>query len=761
MTIPRRTHRDARAADTSPATSRSIHPSICRFCPACCGILVEVEGGRAVRVTGDRDDPVYRGFTCPKGRQLPAQHAHPDRLLHPMKRAGEGSHRPIPSERALDEIAARIAAIAARHGPRSVALYVGTLAGSHPTASAAAVGWLLALGSPMVFTAATIDQPGKSIANALHGRWLAGPYLFDEADAWLLVGANPLVSMSGGLSPANPARRLRDAWRRGMELIVIDPRRTETVRFASAHLQPRPGNDPLLLASMLHVILREGLEDRAFLDENATGLEPLAAAVAPFDPATAAARAGVAADDLVRAARAFARARRACAVAGTGPNMSGHGNLTEYLLLCLLTVCGHWRRAGEALPNPGVLATPATPRAEPSPPRPAWGFGERLRVRGLGQAASGLPTAALAEEILLEGEGQVRALVCVGGNPAVSWPDQRRAVEALRSLELLVTIDVEMSATARLAHYVIAPRLSLEVPGFSLPLEGYEQFYLATGHAEPYARYTPAVVEPPPGADVLEEWEVFYGLARRMGLGLRLVAPRAEVGVLRDRRRSIELDMERKPTTDEIYERMARGSRVPLAEVKRHPHGLLAPGEAVIVAPRRPGCDARLELGDAAMLAELAGLTAAPARSTPAGDGLPFRLVSRRMAQVYNSSGHRLEALHGGRASNPAYLHPADLDALGVREGDVVRIASAHGSIRARAARDPGLRRGIVSIAHCFGGLPGETGEDGEDAARGGANTGRLLRCDAHFDPHTGIPLMSGVPVSVEPESGAARSARG
>ena len=152
------------------------------------------------------------------------------------------------------EIAAEITSIVERHGPRSVAIYIGTQAGINPPSSNFAVSWLLALGSRMIFTAATIDQPGKSIASALHGRWLAGAYLFDEADAWMMVGANPVVSMAGGLSPVNPAQRIKTAKKRGLKLIVIDPRCTETAKSAAIHLQPLPGEDPVLLGSMLHVI---------------------------------------------------------------------------------------------------------------------------------------------------------------------------------------------------------------------------------------------------------------------------------------------------------------------------------------------------------------------------------------------------------------------------------------------------------------------------------------------------------------------------
>ena len=293
------------------------HPSICRFCHANCGILVDVEAGRPTRVRGDRANPAYHGFTCAKGRSLPDQHAQPDRLLSSRKREAGGHYSEISSEKAMDEIARRVREIVDAHGPRSVALYPGTYSGPHPASIPAGVGWMLGLGSKMVFTSAAIDQPGKHVANAIHGRWLGGSDVFDESDVWMLVGNNPLISMSGGIPPSNPGRRLREAKARGLQLIVIDPRRTEVARFADVYLQPRAGEDPTVLAAMLHVILREALHDDTFCTANVGGLEALAERVADFTPEYAAARAGLEADEIVHAAHVFAGRGRG-AERGTG-----------------------------------------------------------------------------------------------------------------------------------------------------------------------------------------------------------------------------------------------------------------------------------------------------------------------------------------------------------------------------------------------------------------------------------------------------------
>ena len=724
-------------------------PSICRFCHANCGILVEVEDGRPVRVSGDPENPAYRGFTCAKGRRLPEQHAHPQRLLQSQKCTGsdgDPSFEDISSERAMDEIAERVSTLVRDHGPRSVAIYVGTYSGPHAAAIPFSVGWLIALGSKMVFTASTIDQPGKHIANAIHGRWLGGSHVFDDSDVWMLVGNNPLISMSGGIPPADPGRRLREAKKRGMKLIVIDPRKTEVARFADVYLQPRAGEDPTLLAAMLHVVIRENLHDESFVREHVQNFEALAEAVESYTPEYAATRCGIDKSDIENAARTFASGTRGCGVAGTGPNMAPHGNLTEYLLLSLNTVCGRWRRAGEAVANPGALLPRATPKAQALEPRPGWGVGETLRSRELGNSAAGLPTAALADEILFEGEDRIRALICVGSNPMAAWPDQRKTFEAMNQLELLVSLDVKMSATAKLADYVIAPKLSLETPGVSVSSEAIEQTYVAMGYSEPYAQYSPAIVEPPAGSDVIEEWEFFYGLAQRMGLPLTLYPVRAETGVLRERRSAVVVDMEKKPSTDEVFDALMAGSRVSLDELKQHPHGAIFDDETIHVAPADADNKNRLDVGNDTMLAELAAIRA-PAE-TRDNSRRPFRLISRRMPNVYNSSGRDIDALTRGKSFNPAYLHPDDLSELGATRGDLIRIESDHAAILGIAEPAPELRRGNISMAHCFGDIP-EDPAQARQLRRVGSNTGRLVNNERDFDPYTGIPRMSAIPVSI------------
>jgi anaerobic selenocysteine-containing dehydrogenase len=723
------------------AVSRETRPSFCRFCFNACAMLVDLEDGRPVAVRGDKSNPIYQGYFCVKGQQLIEAQRHPERLLHSQKRSADGRYAPIASARAFDEIAQKLAQIRERHGPRAIALYSGTFSTANPASGAVATAWMKALGSRMAFNSNTIDQPGKALAQALHGMWMAPFQDFATSRVALLVGINPLVAMSGGIPQGNPGRFLSDALARGMQLVVIDPRRTETARRATLHLQPRPGHDAAIIAALLHTILREELHDAAFCAENVSGLARLRDEVEAFSPERVAARADVPAASLVLAARIFARAGRGVATAGTGPNMSGHGTLLEYLLLGLNTVCGRWLRAGERVANPGAVVPQFPAVAQAMNPWPAWGFGEKLRVRGFTNTAAGMPTTTLADEILLDGEGQVRALVNLGGNPVAAWPDQLKTIAAMKKLELLVQIDIKMSATAKLAHYVIAPKHSLEMPGFTLNQDYLALYGVGFGYPEAYGQYTPAITAPPPGSDVVEEWEFFYETAKRIGLSLQL----RQMGLVGPARgEPVPLDMETKPTTDEIFAILMRDARISFDELRRHPHGALFPDPPVFVAARQEGWQGRLEVGSPEMMEELARIAAAPVASELAD--YPLRLISRRMMTAYNSSARDLPALRAKWPYNPAFMHPDELERRGIAPGDVIEIRSDHARILGVAEADATVRPGLVSMSHSFGDAP----ESDADVRAIGANTGRLTSVERDYDRFSGLPRMSNIPVQIQ-----------
>jgi len=385
--------------------------------------------------------------------------------------------------------------------------------------------------------------------------------------------------------------------------------------------------------------------------------------------------------------------------------------------------------------NAGVLGAAHTPRAEAGDPFNFWEGVEQPRVRGLRALNFQQPTAALADEILTPGQGQIRALICNGGNPAVAFPNQGKVVRALKSLELLVVLDVIMSPTARLADYVFGCKLSLEKPDYSRHLEWY--------FPDAFAQYTPAFIRP--DCDVIEEWEFFWGMAHRMRVPLTL--GRAPLGPPVAGR---PVDIDRKPTIEQLMEIEAADARVPLARVRQYPSGHIFEDARVRVAPRDPASAGRFDLAPQAFIDDLRAVLAEgviDGGGYRAGESFGYRLISRRMREVFNSTGVHLTALNGKGPGNPAYMNPEDMRAGGLKNGDLVRIESSNGAITAVARADSGLRRGVVSMAHSWGDLP-----EGEDAASHpslGGCTNRLIADDADFEPLVGQCRQSAIPVNV------------
>lgn len=729
-------------------STQTTRPGICRICSAHCGVLATVTDGKLTKVTGDPDNPMFRGYTCAKGRALPEIHNSASRLLHSQKRQLDGHHTPIEAQVAMDEIAAHLQRLIAAHGPRSVALYLGTNGLPYPASALMANAFIRGIGSPMFFTANTIDQPGKQIALAAHGHWLGGDVDFHEADSWMLIGTNPLVSKAIGIPGQNPGQGLRSALARGMKLIVIDPRRSQTAARAAIHLQPRPGEDVAIVAGIINFVISEGLCDTEFLAQNVTGFDELAEAVQDFTPEYVAARADVPVAALIDAARLFAThgTRGGMVNAGTGANFAGHGSLLEYLCLCLTTICGRWQRAGQRVVRPNTLMPAFTAKAQAHPPYEGWGYGERLRVRGLTDTVAGMPTAALADEILLEGPGQVKALICIGGNPMVAWPDQRKTLRALESLDLLVTLDTEMSLTSRLAHYVIAPKMQMETPAMTMGSELIKYYTSGTGIPAAYGQYVPRLSEPPEGSDLTEEWQFFLGLAQRMELDLWFVNFFGGGGghFMESPPVVINMNGDTSLTTEELFAQMCATSRVPLDEVAAHPHGQIFDVDDV-VAERDADCEARLDVGNAVLLGELAEVPAENVSTGQTDTAFPFRLIPRRHGNFMNSSGTNLAALNRGKPYNPAYMHPTAMAALGLQSGDLVTVTSPHDCIPSVVEADETLRRDVIAMHHAFGGLPSE---DGEVLSRG-SNVGRLVPTDTDYESITGLPRQGNIPVRV------------
>ena len=704
------------------------HKTFCRFCHAYCAIEVDVEDGRPIAVRGDTEDPVYGGYTCIKGRQLPEQYTTPARVTRSLKRRPDGEFEEIDTDRAMDEIAAKVKQLMGDHGPRSIATYVGSYGYQNSAALVIPKAWHQSIDSPSYYTSVTIDQPAKAISASRFGVWGGGTHKFTDSEVCMMIGNNPVVSQFtpfGGPPPFSPYARLRDEMKKGMKVIVVDPRKTEVANRATLHLQVNPGEDPTLLSGMIRIILDEGLNDREFCAHSLDDLEELTRRVEPYVPEYVAERCGITVDDLFKATHTFAKAKRGVAVGGTGPDMAPHGVLTEHLILVLNAICGRVNREGEQVPNPGMLQPPIPRHADVHPASPAFGKGPKSRVRGLGEVFGEMPTAALNDEILMDGEGQVKALFCLGGNPMVAFPDQDKTLRAMEKLELLVCVDLYKSATAKLADYIIAPTISLERDDVTMLTD--------TWYDVPYAHYTRAVL--PRNDQSREEWELYWELSHRLGIPIELPGG--------------PLDPARRPTKFDALKLIASGSRIDIDVMRDKGKGHIYEEVDVRVQPGREKRDSRLQLLPEGVANEITEVYSENkwrnGKIIDEDQEFSHLLISRRLKHVFNSSGQQLTGLQKKGTTNPAYMHPDDLAALRINSGDLVEIEGAYGMLVgvAEAAKD--VKPGVISMAHAWGDIPGNWGE----VRQKGSSTNRLIDDHKTYDPITGQPRMTAIPVNV------------
>lgn len=688
--------------------------TFCRICTASCPLDMDVKDNRVEAVRPVPEDPVNGGYSCILGRELPFQLQSEHRLKTSLKRGADGSFKAIPTAQALDEIAIRLDQVRDQYGPHAIATFSGTGAYNNAGAVPAAFAFARAVGSRNNFSTMTIDQPAKVVAVGRMGVWGAGGHTFKDADVAMVVGLNPLVSSLGqrGAPPnTNPSRKVHDAIKNGLQLVVIDPRRTELAKLASIHLQLRPGEDATLLAGILHVIFHEELHDQAFCEQHVGNLALLQQAVKPYTPDYAARRAGVPEEDLVAAAHLFAKGPRGFVSSGTGPDMGPRACLTEVLISALNTVCGRWIREGESVANPGVLQPdlPAFAQAI-SPdflPEFFWsGKGDESRVRpGLFRVCGEMPTATLADEILEPGEGQVRALIVNGANPATCLPDTSKVNKALDEIPFSVCLDITLTDTARKADYVIPALHSLEREDVT--------DYMDLFYEEPYCFYTRAVVEADP--ECIEDYAFYCELATRMGLTLAL-----EGGVVEGTPDKLDFLALAKPNT-----------RIPWQRIREEASGGKVFTELAAQAePPMEGMEAKLDVCPDGIAAELEEVR----KEIFEDEAYPFHLICSRVRNAHNSVGQNNPALQT-KGLNWAQMHPDDL--ADITEEDTITIYSRTGELRIGVQANPKLRRGVIAVAHGWG-------EDGQ-----GYNVNQLTG-GSFYDAITGMPLMTALPVRVE-----------
>ncbi|HCK0413009.1 TPA: molybdopterin oxidoreductase family protein [Pseudomonas aeruginosa] len=699
--------------------SKTLHYRACHLCEAICGLAIETEsdeGGvpRIRSIKGDPQDSFSRGHVCPKAVALQDIQDDPDRLRQPLRRVGS-EWQPIGWDEAFALVASRLGEIRERHGNDAVAVYQGNPSVHNYGLMTHSNYFLGLLKTRNRFSATSVDQlPHHLVSQQMYGHGLLIPIPdIDHTDFMLVLGGNPLASNGSIMTVPDVEKRLKALKARGGRLVVVDPRRSETAAIADRHLFIRPGQDAALLLGILNTLFEENLGRPTPLPVD--GLERVREAVAAFDAESMSARCGVPAESIRQLARDFAAAERAVCYGRMGVSTQAFGTLCQWLVQLINLVTGNLDRVGGALcTSPALDLVASTSGGH---------FGRwRSRVSGLPEYGGELPVAALAEEILGEGEGQVRALVTVAGNPVLSTPNGRRLEQALDGLEFMLSIDLYINETTRYADLILPPTAPLEHDHYDTTFNVFA--------VRNVTRFNEAVLPRPEGA--LHDWEIFVGLARafaaRNGLELK---PTLEP------QQMIDLGLRAGAYGDRSEHRLS------LATLREHPHGIDLGPLRPTLAPRLKTADQRIQAALPLFVDDLQRFAAQP---LPASDQL--LLIGRRHVRSNNSWMHNYHRLVKGKPRHQLLMHPRDLEGRGLVDGQRVRVRSRVGSVEVEVAASSEMMPGVVSLPHGWGhARPGVQLAIARAQAGVSAND---LTDERHLDLLSGNAALNGLPVEVE-----------
>jgi anaerobic selenocysteine-containing dehydrogenase len=735
----------------------------CPLCEATCGLELRLEGRQITRVRGDRDDVFSHGFICPKGSALGKLEDDPDRLRTPLVRV-DGELRPASWDEAFAAIEAGLTSVLESYGRDAVGAYLGNPSVHNLSLSLYSRAVLQAMGSANIYSASTVDQMPKQVSAALmFGGPLSTPVPdVDHTDYLLMLGANPYESNGSLLTAPDLPGRLEALRARGGRIVVVDPRRSKTAEHADEHIAIFPGTDAHLLAALANVIVADGLESLGDLAPHVAGLDEVRRLVSPFTPEIVAPVCGIDAETIRRVAHELAAARTAAVYGRIGTCTQEFGTLASWLVDVLNALTGNLDRRGGAMFT-RAAAGAANTRGAPGIGRQFVMGRRHSRVRGAPEVFGELPVVCLAEEIETPGQGQIRALITIAGNPVVSTPDSARLDAALASLEFMVSFDIYVNETTRHADVVLPAPSVLAKSHYDLA------FYQLS--VRNIANYSPPLAPLEPGE--MEEWESLLRVSLILGgqgagadpfalddliaLGLLQKAVADEHGNVHGRDPAELLDLlapRRGP--DRLVDLMLRtgpygdgfGSipdGLTLDKVAAEPHGIdLGP-----LQPRIPEVlrtpSGKIELAPEPIAADVSRLRGSLDRDRNGG----LVLVGRRDLRSNNSWMHNVEVLVKGRPRCTLHVNPDDAERLGLSNGGQAKVSSRVGTVVADVEITASIRPGVVSLPHGWG-----HDVDGTVQAvarrHGGVNSNVLSDPEA-IDPLSGNAVLNGIPVKLAP----------
>lgn len=712
----------------------------CPFCEAACGLELTVDGDRVTAARGDREHVFSHGFVCPKGATFPQLTHDPDRLRQPLVNGRETSW-----DEAFDAVRAGLRPVLERYGPHALAVYLGN-PNTHTMAGGLYVTPLLrALGSRNIYSASTVDQMPKHVScGYLFGNPLIiGVPDVDRTDLMVILGANPWESNGSLATAADFPGRLKALQARGGRFVVVDPRRTVTAAHADEHLFIRPGADAFLLFGIVHTLFAEDLADLGDLTGHVSGVAEVKALAADFAPEQVAAACGIPAGRIRDLARELAAAPAAAVYGRIGTCTVEFGTLTSWLIDVINILTGN-------LDRPGGVLFPLAPHLSDQPKRgksdqPERGRGFRVgrwhsRVRHLPEVKGELPVATLADEIETPGDGQVRALLTIAGNPVLSTPNSNRLDRAVAGLDFMVSVDPYLNETTRHADVVLPPTDAAR--------KGHYDFSFLALAVRNFAAYSPPVLPPDPA--VPDECDILARLTLMVS-----GQPDSDPAPLHDQllqqaKQGLPAELHDRITGDHPAERLldvalrTGAYGLSLQQLLDNPHGIdLGPLQPRIPAVLRTP-SGTVELVVPALVEETARLHAALGRRPD-----ELVLVGRRHLRSNNSWMHNVPALIKGRDRCTLQVSPADAARLSLTDGEPARVTSRAGSLTVRVEVTDRVMPGVVSLPHGWGhDAPGT--RLSVAATSPGVNS-NILTDELVIDPLSGNSVLNGIPVDIEP----------
>ncbi|HYW70578.1 MAG TPA: molybdopterin-dependent oxidoreductase [Pyrinomonadaceae bacterium] len=728
----------------------AIHYRNCSICEAICGIEIRQRADGTLDIRGDRDDPFSRGFLCPKAVALQDIHFDQDRLKHPVRRTPQGWQR-IGWDEAFDEVAANLKRVQASHGNDAVATYFGNPTVHSYGAMLFGPGFTRSLHTHNRFSATSVDQ----LAHHLAAYFMFGHQLLlpipdiDRTSFLLMLGANPAVSNGSMMTAPALPQRLKDIRARGGKVILIDPRRTETAPLVDQHLFIRPGTDALLLLSLLHVLFAEKLTRLGAFASLTDGVETIEKIVAGYAPEQIAAGTGIEAAQIRQLARDFAAADSAVCYGRVGVSMQEFGGLCQWLINLLNLLTGNFDAPGGAMfPLPAF-----DPVTAPEAIAPRGSFGRwHSRVRKLPEFAGELPVAAMAEEMLTAGAGQIKALVTHGGNPVLSTPSGRELDRALAGLEFMAAIDIYINETTRHAHIILPPTGPLERGHYDLA------FHLLG--VRNVAKFSPPMFATNP--ESRPEWEILLELQTRM-------EQKGALGRLQQKlvkrflgpERMLDLGLRFGPYGDRLNP-FSKGLN--LRRLKASVHGIDFGAMRPCLTGRLRTADKRINLAPEIFVNDLARLqnskgTHAPRVQSSPQDYTPngtLLLIGRRQLRSHNSWLHNSERMVNGKPRCTMLMHPQDAAHRDLKSGQQATVRSRAGALDIPIEISDEIMPGVVSIPHGWG--HNRTGTQLAVAEQHAGQSINDLTDNQAIDALCGTAAFSATPVTVEAAS-ASRAA--